>query len=77
VATAVAATTVYVVWPAPQHVGGTTSGSLHMYLSQPGKIAPYRNPTVADSPVLDFNFTVDPESAGAQAEGMLPKPTVF
>jgi hypothetical protein len=35
VATAVAATTVYLVWPAPQHVGGTASGSLHMYLNQP------------------------------------------
>jgi hypothetical protein len=60
VATAVAATTVYVVWPAPRHVGGTTSGSLHMYVNQPGKIGPYRKPTVADSPVLDFNFTVSP-----------------
>jgi Protein kinase domain len=60
VATAVAATTVYLVWPAPQHVGGTTSGALHMYLNQPGKIGPYRNPTVADSPILDYTFTVSP-----------------
>lgn len=57
---AVAATTVYLVWPTPQPVGGTSAGSLHMYLTQPGKIIPLRDPTVADSPVLDYGFTVSP-----------------
>jgi hypothetical protein len=59
-AAAVAATTVYLVWPAPQAVGGTATGSLHMYVTQPGKIFPYKDPTPADSPSLDFTFTVSP-----------------
>jgi hypothetical protein len=57
---AVAATTIYLVWPTPQQVGGTSTGSLHLYLTQPGKIIPYRTPTAADSPVMDFTFTVSP-----------------
>jgi serine/threonine protein kinase len=60
VATAVAATTVYLVWPTPEHVGGVSSGSVRMYLAQPAAIFPYRDTTAADSPVFDFNFTVTP-----------------
>jgi hypothetical protein len=125
VATAVAATTVYLVWPAPQHVGGTTSGSLHMYLNQPGKVVPYRavnlgkpdnryDPTrcaYLTTTTSTYTVTVpkesalkhgayllspigrprityieigpkrntffNPENAGAQAEGSLPRITVL
>jgi Protein kinase domain len=59
VAAAVAATTIYLVWPPPQ-VGGTVSGSLHMYLDRPGAFLPYGDATAADSPVLDYGFTVSP-----------------
>jgi hypothetical protein len=57
---AVAATTVYLVWPTPQHVGGTSSGRLHMYLTRPGTIVSFRDPTAADSPVIDVTLTVTP-----------------
>jgi hypothetical protein len=60
VATAVAATTVYLVWPTPEHVGGVSSGSVHMYLTEPAGMLAYRDTTAADSPVLDFSFTVTP-----------------
>jgi Protein kinase domain len=49
-AAAIAATTVYLVWPAPQPVGGTASGSLHMYVAQPGKILPYKAPLLPTVP---------------------------
>jgi hypothetical protein len=101
-AAAVTATTVYLVWPAPQHVGGASAGSLHLYVTRPGSFLPYRTPTTADSPVMDFRFHVSlaavrpgttvhvterrtektraplsPETAGAQAEGSLPKITLL
>ncbi|MGH3379968.1 MAG: hypothetical protein ACRDP6_35080 [Actinoallomurus sp.] len=69
---AVAATTVYLVWPAPQHVGGATSGSLHMCLNQPGKIVPYRNPTVADSPPNITGTPVSPTLSSALLRGLEP-----
>ncbi|GLY84747.1 serine/threonine-protein kinase [Actinoallomurus iriomotensis] len=59
VATAVAATTIYLVWPSPQ-VGGTSSGSVHMSLTRPAAFMPYGDATAADSPVLDYGFTVSP-----------------
>ena len=57
---AVAATTVWLVWPAQQHVGGASTGSLHLYVTQPSAFIPYRDVTSADSPVIDLTFTISP-----------------
>ncbi|GAA4520723.1 hypothetical protein GCM10023191_098060 [Actinoallomurus oryzae] len=59
VATAVAASTIYLVWPTPQ-VGGASSGSVHMTVTRPGAFLPYPDATTADGPVLDYGFTISP-----------------